>query len=56
LRSYSEGILDAGFTDVTSKPLKKDIAREILVKHGRAVQVDPLKLMLKALRTKSLTQ
>jgi len=36
----NEGILDAGFTDVTSKPLKKDIAREILVKHGHTLPLD----------------
>jgi CheY-like chemotaxis protein len=29
-----EGTLDAGFTDVTTKPLKRDKAREILEKYG----------------------
>jgi hypothetical protein len=37
---HRQGVLDAGFTDVTTKPLKSNICRQILAQHGHMLPQD----------------
>ena len=38
-----QGCLDAGFTDVTTKPLQRDLCRKILAQHGHSLPPEELR-------------